>query len=644
MIQPSKKRLFPVLLFLVFSALAFGQDRKTYEGPLQVGPYSGKALYQFVISDLDTIYDGDFQLQQSNLETLVENEDTSFRFSGGFDKGEANGPWEFEFGEYKTNSQSQVVGYEYRVLVSGVQQIGEGNLVDGKPDGTWTYTINQIKDSEIEKIVFKSSISFDEGVPRQNFQIENDSSVLVGRFLRDGLAHDEWSFYGTEAVEELEDWFFEDGLLRTVKIKSEGKSQEINVFAQNPSNYKTVTLDEGYLTLLKTVVQLESRESQIVRLLDQNMGYYQKVNSVLDHLGTSDFKTNMKVRVPHYPLDSVQDQTLDKIVSEYGAASKMSTTILKNSHLNIVKRTDPEALFYYNAAKKINSDFLVPLSTLVAHRELGIIQYQEIPELLKRLWPNGKPGPEIIAVADEEGNTRVFSLPSSKEFEYESNDLLAVEALATYAKMSLEFIKGSLASRLTNEEQLQMLNGLEEELIELNNDLEQELDSVPGLSSEYKGALKQLKNVADSSLTNYADLKKPDEKLEYGKRAKTCLAQLSNFAVNIKKLPQHIATIEKEYTNAVWNPFMANVMEEDVKKRIVSAYKDILIPYFIKTATEELTCDNIATLNEQMMNTHQSILDLRNKDTRKLERKLRREKRPKEVLALILEQSTLKNQ
>ena len=156
MIQPSKKRLFPVFLFLMLSLQTFGQERKTYEGPLKVGPYSGKAVYQFVISDLDTIFDGDFQLQQSNLETLVENEDTSFRFSGKFDKGIANGPWEFEFGEYKTNSQSQVVGYEYRVLVSGVQEIGEGSLIDGKPDGNWNYTINQIKDSEVEKIIFKS--------------------------------------------------------------------------------------------------------------------------------------------------------------------------------------------------------------------------------------------------------------------------------------------------------------------------------------------------------------------------------------------------------------------------------------------------------------------------------------------------------
>ena len=644
MIQPSKKRLFPVFLFLMLSLQTFGQERKTYEGPLKVGPYSGKAVYQFVISDLDTIFDGDFQLQQSNLETLVENEDTSFRFSGKFDKGIANGPWEFEFGEYKTNSQSQVVGYEYRVLVSGVQEIGEGNLIDGKPDGNWNYTINQIKDSEVEKIIFKSTISFDKGVPRQNFQIENDSSVLVGRFLRDGLAHDEWSYYGTEAVEDIEDWFFEDGLLRTIKIKSEGKSQDINVFTKSVASYKTVQLNEGYIALLQSLIHLQSRESQTVRLLDQNMDYYQKVNTVLNHLGTSDFKPNMKVRVPYFPLDSLQNKTLDKIVSEYKDASKMSSTILENSHLNIVKRTDPEALFYYNAAQKINNDFLIPLSTLVAHKELEIVQYQEIPLLLERLWPNGKPSTDILAVADEEGNTRTFRLPSSEEFEYESNDLLAVEALATYAKMSLEYIKGSLASRLSNEEQLQMLNGLEEELIELNNDLEQKLDSVSGLSSEYTNALKQLKHLADSSLTHYADVKNPQEKLEYGKGAKACLVQLSELATGIKELPNRIEVVEKEYTDAVWNPFMANVMEEEVKKRIVSAYRDILIPYFLNTATEELTCDNTGTLNDQMMKTHQSILDLRNKDTRKLERKLRREKRPTEVLALILEQSTTQNQ
>lgn len=644
MIQPPKKRLFPALLFFAFSLLALAQERKTYEGPLQVGPYSGNAVYQFVISDLDTIYDGNFQLQQSNLETLVENEDTSFRFSGRFSKGIANGPWQFEFGEYQTNSKSQVVGYEYRVLVSGVQEVGEGNLINGKPDGDWIYTINQIKDSEIEKNIFTSRISFDEGVPRQSFQIENDSSVLVGRLLRDGLAHDEWSFYGTESVENIEDWFFDDGLLRKVNIKSNGISKEVDVFTKSVASYKTVALNEGYVTLLNSVINLEGAESQIVRLLSQNMGYYKKVTNVLNHLGSSGFETNMKVRLPHFPLDSLQNNTLDNIVSEYKDAADLSSMILGNSHLNIVKRTDTEALFYYNAARKINDDFLMPLSILVAHIDLDIVQYQEIPELLQRLWPNGKPSTDISAVADEGGNIRTFSLPSSDEFEYESNDLLAVEALATYAKMSLEYIRGSLASRLTNEEQLQMLNGLEEELIGLNNELEQELDSVPGLPSEYQDALKQLRNVADSSLTNYADIKNPIEKMDYARGAKTCLGGLRELAITIEQLPKQIKAVEKEYTDAVWNPFMANVMEEEVKKRIVTAYRDILIPYFMTTVTEGLTCENTGTLNEQMKSAHQSVLDLRNMDTRKLERKLRREKRPTEVLALIQEHSTSQNQ
>ncbi|WP_421811984.1 hypothetical protein [Flagellimonas sp.] len=644
MIQPSKKWLFPVILFLAFTLQSLGQEHQTYEGSLQVGPYSGKAVYQYTIIDLDTIYDGDFQLQNSNLETLMENEDSSFRFKGSFDEGVANGPWEFQFGEFQTNSQTQVVDNEYRVLVSGVQEIGAGNLDQGAPDGEWTYTINKIKDSEIDKILFKSTISFDNGVPQQNFQIENDSSVLVGRLLRDGLAHDEWSFYGTENVEDIEDWFFDDGLLRSIQLKSENGTEDIEVFNANLPNYEVTALNEGYITLLRSAINLGNGESHIARMLAQNLGHYQKINSVLDHLGNSNFKPNMKVRVPFFPLDSLQNTTLKKIITDYESAARLSQTILENSHLNIVKRSDPEALFYYNAAAKIDTAFLKPLGTLVKHTKLDIVQYQQIPELLNRLWPNGKPGTKLLVVANENGEKREFRLPSSDEFEYESNDLLSVSAMATYAKMSLEFIKGSLASRLTNEEQLQMLNGLEEELIELNNALEKQLDSVSGLPSDHTKALSQIKNVADSALTSYADIKKPDEKLEYGKGVKTCLLQLRSLATTIKELPERSEMIKKEYTDAVWNPFMANVMEEEVKKRIVSAYQDVLSPYFIHMVREELSCDNAGVLNAQIVDTQQIIKDLRYADTRKLERKLRREKRPEEVIKLLNEQPNLKNQ
>ena len=209
--------------------------------------------------------------------------------------------------------------------------------------------------------------------------------------------------------------------------------------------------------------------------------------------------------------------------------------------------------------------------------------------------------------------------------------------------MSLEYIKGSLASRLTNEEQLQMLNGLEEELIQLNNLLEREVDSVDGLANDYKNALAHLQQLADSSLTTYADMKNPNEKLTYGKSIKICLMELTDLAQSLKNIPQQQETIKKEYTNAVWNPFMANVMAEQVKKRITESYEEVLIPYFLK-ATSSLECGNVKALNEQIIQTHKTILGLRNKDTRKLERKLRREKRPMEVLQLLQVTSTPINQ
>lgn len=642
--QPSKKRLFPVFFFLALTLHTFGQELKTYEGPLRVGPYSGKAVYQYTISDLDTIFDGDFELERSNLETLVQNTDNTFRFSGAFDKAIAHGPWQFEFGAYQTNSQSQVVGYQYRVLVSGVQEIGKGSLVKGKPDGTWTYTINQIKDSEIEKILFKSSISFDEGVPQQSFQIENDSSVLVGRLLRDGLAHDEWSFYATENVEDTENWYFEDGLLRRIQMVLGGTSKTVSIFDAPASNYKTIQLNAQYIALLGAVLDNDKEKSHISRLLEQNNGYYKKISKVLDHLGSPDFETNMKVKVPYYPLDSLQNKMLEQIASDYKIASDLSNAILGNSHLNIVKRTDPEAFFYYNVAEKIYNDFLVPLETLVGYKEHEIVQHLKIPDMMQGLWPKGKPNTEIV-VADEKGGQRTFSLPSSEEFGYESDDLLSAAAMATYAKMSLEYIKGSLASRLTNDEQLQILNGLEEELIALNNSLEKQVDSLPEkFPKNFRKAVKQLQNVADSSLTEYASIKNPNKKLEYGKEAKKCLSQLNALAITIKELPHRREEIQKKYTDAVWNPFMANVMEEEVKKRIVNAYENILVPYFLTTITQELQCDNADSLNKEIIYTNQIILDLRDKDTRKLERKLRKEKRPKEILKLLKEQSTSKNQ
>lgn len=638
-----KKRLV-LFISLGFLCQSYGQEKQQYNGPLQVGAYKGKAAYSYVVQEQDTLYNGTFQLQSSNLGALVEKEDSSFLIDGNFDNGTPNGTWHFQFGEFQTESESKLVGYEYRVLISGRQEESKGKLVNGKPNGKWTYEINQIKSSEVEKTLFKSVISFQNGIPQQSFQIENDSTVLIGRFLRNGLAHDEWTSYTANAIDDTENWIFDEGVLKKIVTVTDGLTNEITVFDAYPS-YKTIPLSEGYLDLLKATITTKSSvnfKTGVSEVLSKNDGYYKKLNGILNQMGPSSLTPNFKVKVPFYALDSLQIETIDQIAKDYKAAQAISDTLLNNSHLNIVRRSDADAQYRYEVVKKIDADFLQPLSTFVKYKEEDILEYMELPKLMQQLWPSEKPNTKIEVVMDTAQNLRTFVLANTGEFNFNGNSTKTVAAIAEYAKLSLQELMESLSDRLTNEARLQALNGLEKDLIAANDSLVQKIDSLqPELTLDYKAPLKNLKNLADGLLGDYALLKNPEKKLAFGNKLKVCLAELHELTGVLGDLPHTSQEIEELYQDAIWNPFMATVMQEGVKKRITSAYKEILIPHFLKEATAA-NCEKVKPLTEQIVHTNNRMVELREGDTKKLERKLRKEKNPQEVMKLLHEQSIAK--
>ena len=631
-------------LWLTFSLviLTYAQETQNYSGPLTIGEYSGKATFDYYLSDRDTVYDGKFQMQRSNLETLLTEEDASFSFSGAFDDGFPDGKWKFQFGRFKSDSQSTLVDFEYQVLISGTQEEGSGRLNKGIPDGPWTFTVHRIKDSEKVATLFKSSFSFENGVPQKNFQIQNDSSTLVGRFLRNGLAHDEWSSYATNIIEKSEHWLFDNGLLQQIKRNSGEVSKEISVYQNGLSNLKTIPLDNRYLQIIKAYLRLEEKDleekSDITVLLSQNDKHYDKVDRILNQLGSASFQTNINVQVPFYPLSPDQHNQLDTIVKDVEMSENLSQTILNNSHLNIVKRSDRETRFQMNAAAAIAKHYLIPLKELVGFKNHDILEHLELSKVITRLWGNKVPETKLEVRLDSTNASRSFELPNAKNFDFSGNDLKAVEQMASYARLSLENIKKALSDEMDSEANLQTLNGLEKELIEISEAIEKATDSSSNtLPEPHRKALQSIHDFTEASLSTYAGLQDMDEKIAYGTATKTCFEQLLQLTNTIIALPEKQKDITALYTDSIWNPFMATIMDEEVKRRITSAYSETLVPYFLNQITSALNCEMAASVHEHMVFAQNRIIYLRDKDTRKLERKLRRSKKPEQMLALLQE-------
>ncbi len=638
-----------LIFFGFFLISARAQDNLRYEGPLTIGNYTGDATYGYVVSNGDTILNGPFRLKRANLDALLQKQDYSFDFSGRYVNDYPTGFWDFKFGEFKSNNESQVIDYQYRVAVSGIQEEASGNLVKGKPDGTWTYTVNRIEDSEVSQTLFKSSILFDKGVPQQSFRIENDSLTLAGRFLRNGLAHDEWSLFESTGLGAAESWFFDDGLLHKIQYELDGTLTTIPIYQDRPNRTQIVNLDTRYIKVLTIWQSLDQTSSTSIGgsmqyLLSENATYYKKIDDILSELGKSSFLPEFKVKVPFYPLTDNEERTLDSITQQFEKAKGASDSFLSDTQLNILKLSDEEAAYLYAVTDSISKNFLNPIARILEYREQEVLRHLPLGALIESLWPDGKPTTNIgvTITLDSITKEKNFEASNAKGFQFSKNDVASLGELMDYASICMDSIQQVLNKRLTNEKRQQELVAIEERLIAQQQQLKMFVDTANVSSNAERKALNQLKSLADAELTEYASLEGLEPKLKDARDLLDCFVVYGHLARSVAILPTNWKTIQEKYKDRIWNPFMATLMDEEVKKRITSAYRKVLVPYFLAKISPGLECDEVEPLNALMQDTYQRMLELRLENTAKLERKLRRTTDPETVLELFGLTSTLK--
>ena len=635
----TNKCFWALLLFALISHSGLGQQRNLYSGDYTIGDYEGKAEYTYQVVGIDTILNGLFKMEGSNLGALLENNDQSFLFEGSFDQGLPQGDWTFQFGEFYTDSTTRVSGFQYRVNVNGTLEEVKGELNGGKPEGIWTFSNKKVKDSQVLDTLFSSEVNFNNGVPQQSFTIENTQGTLVGRFLRNGLAQDTWSLFTNDA-NNTENWFFNDGRLKKIEVSADGIPITIEIFNTPFINSRIINLDQGYSTLISIYADHSYNgtfdfSKGINGLLVQNSTNYKKIDSILSALGSTKFLAGFKVKAPYFPLDSLSRKQLDTTVQLIKNATEISKGLLENTRLNLIKRSDEEANTLYHIIADIDSTFLRPLDILVKLEDLGVIENLSREMLSKHLFPRGTPSPKVT-IMDNNGNTQTFLGPNGDTLDFKPEGVEGYLAMAKYVSNSLGQINETLAQKLADDKQQQEFVLLEEQIIAQANSLNQFPDSIRiGLNKTELKALDNIKTTAEQLLSEYAEMTTGNAKLNQAQVLINCLLHFDALSEDIAMFPKKSAALEEQYTDAVFNPFTATIMDESVKKRITSAYNNVLLPYLLDKVEKDLNCENTKDLHLLFENSHERMMELRDEDTSKMERKLRKERNPKVILQLF---------
>ncbi|WP_025740561.1 hypothetical protein [Aquimarina pacifica] len=616
-------------IFLNLPLVLFSQDQLDYSGSLQVGKLIGDANYEYSVIDGDTILNGSFRFQSTDIEALLEKEDTSFSIKGNFKNDYPSGVWAFRFNSFQSDRKSKVEGYQYVVNVSGVQRTAQGNIEKGKPHGTWTCSAQEIKDSEIDKVTFKSVIDFENGIPQRSFRIEDEQQELVGRFLRNGVAHDDWTLYSDNEIGEAESWSFKEGVLQRIQIQSRGNIDVIKIYPELTGKTKIILLDKAYLNILKLKLKSDDisriTQSGILDLLDQNDRYYQSIDRILSTLSTtSSFSPEFKVKVPFFPLEASETSSLVSIENAYKKSRKITSSLLGDTQLTILKLSDDNVRALEESVSAVSEKILNPIEQIVQCYKDSVIQYITRGELIQKAWSTGVPTIQQVRknqwVTQNKGKN--------------TNSLISTEELANQTFRYLDSVQKILLKKINKQKRKQEAIDLEEKMIAQLQYLEEletsfQTDTIPKV---YVKTLQNIRENAADKLSQYSAIENVDAKLTYARELVNCFDALDQIGDTIVKLPGQQNEIQQKYVDAVWNPFTATIMNETVKKRITEAYASVLIPYFLKEIEEGLSCEDTAQWIDLVNKTHQRMLEMRTEDTKKLERKLKKENDPQVLL------------
>ncbi|OJJ16006.1 hypothetical protein BKI52_35120 [marine bacterium AO1-C] len=644
MILFTPRFLWTILVGVLLYTPSFGQTKQRFTGSINLGKHKVNAQYVYDLIKEDTLLNGKLSLQHFSTDSLSPALNHYLSVDGACKEGIPDSDWQFKFGEFRVDRNPQFTNYHLQHKVSGVYHTATVHWQEGKVQGQWTHQVKKLKESTSQKILFESKVNFKEGIPVGIISIKNNENTLLGRFLKDGFAHDVWELNFWETPEKVEKWHFKDGRLAQILIGDNQQVNTLEVYKDKIQQVKVIHLDNRYLQILGLQNLYDSSVyakmgGQIPSLIRMHSFYNQRVISIftnLKHLMNEASMPLLQVKVAHYPLNQEERDQVTKLKSDYQNITSISKSLLKNTKLNILKYANEEVMFLLSAVREITQKQLTPIKKVVEYDLKGILDFWPRNNMQQQLGINEKRSPAIEVTYPDSTGTRTFTGPQPELLQTDQSGFAYLSRLSKYLLLCINSIAEKLNQELKDKKIQQELDKLEIILLGQINQLDKLLDSVQSqLPQKLHSTIQALHFTANNELKEYSNNKALASKPDQAKALIQCFKNLQALAISLSQLPDRWAKIKKLYTKQVWNPFTATIMNDQIKDRLTKAYQELLIPSILKSITTDLKCANAEKHQKTLDMLYKKMKELRKQNTSKLERKLKRENNPTIVMELF---------
>ena len=636
MISYQRFYLFLLIALLILPQWSASQT-KTYTGSLRIGQYVGNANFQYNTLRQDTILNGSFQIKGSNVDSILNSRINYFNFSGNYQENTPDGTWKIQLGDFSSNGEASLDHYKLKLKVDGLLQeavikIDQGVLLDKQ------YWVCDIEQSVISNIPFSSRMTSQKDSIKGEFSIVNDSIDLCGYVADNGLADGEWLALSMASGNTIYRLQFEDGWLKSLRQQQQDRTVlEADLFGEDIGASKAIRLSTKYFYVLNLLQSLKKEPllpfEAISALISQNENFERLTDSLLLKLGVVEDQSNVKVLLPHHPLDEREKSHLASIAQKLHQADSTFNSIQSNANLSILKQKDKAVLFYADEAKRIKKQFIDPYQKLIDLHEEEVIAF--LPRSsLGHLFLDNTTALELEAFLSDCG--KWFEIDELNRPDQNRQGLDGINNKVGLVVACLDSLDRRIDEALKDYE-------LDQEAVAKETELMQRQQAFVALAdtaiietpSPYSALIVNVKASVQKEIDEYWEINNSVVKILRVEELQECIGKMEKLVRLITSLPERHKAIEEAYTVETWNTFTATTMTEITKKRIYNAYFNDLLPSYISKINFELSCESVVEIINLFNKTHLRMFELRKEDTSDIETTLKKKPEAREVMTIF---------
>lgn len=651
-----------ICLFLVFPLSIFSQDNfiTVKEGNFQLTPHlMGSANYSYFIDKSKRIYQGPFYFNSSKTDSSESNLVNGIEISGFYKDGLKNDSWTVSKMQLQNDGDGIAIREpKYAIIntTSGMDIRVQAMFDNGEANGKWS-----AGNFEIDKGVVVDTLFFAEA----NFAKNQFVGALISKRKKDeikGLFDDNGFFNGV--------WVFtnQNGLIREERVYSEGVLVD-HTIRKNGIEYHLEHVGLDYSAVSDTFD---------LSIVEMNKDYFDIL-----------VQTNMKDASSKGSMLSVKESN-DIIRSSNEFLKKSLTSFSEDGEIDFWGDTDGSSKLFLPKLKVKKFPFSMKEKEIITNALLKLDESEKVikdymsdpqVEISRNAYQDVALFYEIFKISEVELNKikNIFKSLNTPAYEFINREDVFKSLLMhiNYPKVvSYEYagnkVEDSVAFPLNRSINSLSIESLYEHVLQLNSFIGQKQQKIQpivernrkqaqiadkeALLVAYKDSISvmytnqhtledfnyyhqlfgdDIIKVTERRFAKYGS-KPVNERIEKVDEVLACFDYLkSDMFDELIALNKKIDRLEEVYTRTVWNPFTFTDMDEIVKERVYDAYKDILLPFLITDFENSLACENV----EQKMKNFDLLCikmrELREQDTKDLERSLRRVSNPQSILVLF---------